>query len=76
MASALLLIGFLLVAIAEVWAMYRAFRLGVVRGVLGMLFPGYVLFLARRFGFYQSFFIVWGAGLFFMAAGTILFSLA
>jgi hypothetical protein len=75
MATTLILVGLLTVMLSEIWAAYRAFRLGLAKGALAIMVPGYVLFPAKRHGYYQHFLISWVIGLALVAVGTIQFAL-
>jgi hypothetical protein len=73
MALTAVLTGILLVWLSEAWAAYRAFRLGLAKGLLALLMPGYVLLLAKRYGYYQPFFISWASGLALIVLGAMQF---
>ncbi len=72
MALTILLTGILIVWISEGWAAYRAFKLGLSKGFLSLFLPGYVFFLAKRNGYYQSFFVSWVLGIALLVLGAVL----
>ena len=75
MAATMIVAGLFIMVLADVWAMYSAFRLGLAKGTLGLILPGYVALLAKRNGFYGRTFITWVAGASLVALGTILYTL-
>ncbi len=71
MALTILLTGILLIWLSEAWAAYRAFKLGLSKGLLSLFLPGYVLLLAKRNGYYQSFFVSWVLGIVLLVLGGV-----
>ena len=70
----LIIVGFALVALVQVVASVKAFKVSFAEGFWSLVVPGYLLVAMRRAGYYGRFFAVWGAGVVAIVIGTIALS--
>jgi hypothetical protein len=68
------LLGMLIAILAQIVGAALIFRSDILKGILSLAVPGYVLFALHREGSYRKIIAAWGMGLLGLAIGTILLS--
>jgi hypothetical protein len=72
--SSAILIGMAVAFVAQIVGAIVVFRVSVLKGVLSLLVPGYILLVLKRQGLYKPIIGAWLAGLLGIVAGTIILS--
>lgn len=72
--SSAILIGMAVAFLAQILGAIVVFRVSVLKGVLSLLVPGYILVVLKRQGLYKPIVDAWLAGLLGIVAGTIILS--
>lgn len=60
--TTILLSGIAVMVLAQLYATVMVFVVNPLKGILCLIIPGYVLFVAKREGFYRKFLIMFAAG--------------
>ncbi|TAK91565.1 MAG: hypothetical protein EPO06_04810 [Burkholderiaceae bacterium] len=71
MGTSILLLGLAVAFLAQIYGTFRAFKVSALQGILCFVIPGWLLFVAKRHGFYQPVVGVWFAGVVAIIIGTM-----
>ena len=69
-----IMIGIVVVALAQIVGAILVFRSDVLHGVFSLLIPGYFLFALKRQGLYKQVIGAWLAGILGLVIGTVILS--
>ena len=66
-----ILLGICMASAAQIYGAVRTLRVSAIDGVLCLLVPGHVLFVAKRDGYYSRVVALWLGGIVCIAIGTV-----